>query len=236
MFNNQTQELGITEMSQYMKLPKSTVHGLVKTLEAREFLEQNPENEKYRLGFKVYELGLAYSAAVELESAARAAAYDLSARFEESVHLAVYAGGMAVFVLRKDPKMSIIAFPRVGASIPAHATAVGKVLLAYLPEAEVVKFLAADLYSITQNTINDPGILRAELKLIRNRGYGIDNEEAVGGLACVAAPIRDRSSLVIAAISLSGPAAKILGDGHEEIIKEVVQSSAKISRALGYIG
>lgn len=236
MFNNQVQELGITEISQNMNLSKSTVHGLVRTLEARELLAQNPENGKYRLGLKVYELGMAYSAAVELENAARKVAYELSARFDESVHIAVYAGGMAVFVIRKDPKMGITSFPRVGASIPANATAVGKALLAFLPEAEIDKYLESTLYPLTLKTIIDKDKLRTELKAIRSRGYAVDNEEAMSGIACVAAPIRDRSSQVVAAISLSGPVIKIMGDTHQEIISEMLQGSAKVSRVLGFIG
>lgn len=236
MFNNQVQELGITEISQNMNLSKSTVHGLVRTLEARELLAQNPDNGKYRLGLKVYELGMAYSAAAELESASRKVAHELSARFDESVHIAVYAGGMAVFVIRKDPKMVITSFPRVGASIPANATAVGKVLLAFLPEAEVDRYLESTLYPLTLKTITDKNVFRGELEMIRARGYATDNEEAMSGIACVAAPIRDRSSQVVAALSLSGPVLKIMGDSHQEIISEVLQASAKVSRALGFVG
>lgn len=234
MFNRQVQELGITEMAQVLNLPKSTVHGLVRTLEARDLLAQNPENGKYRLGLKVYELGMAYSSAIELEGASKTVAHNLSAKYDEAVHVAVYAGGMAVFVIRKDPRVSIASFPRVGASIPAHASAVGKVLLAHLPPSEIDKHMK-DLYSLTLNTITDREILKKELAQVSNQGYAVDNEEAIGGLGCVAAPIRDKSGEVVAALSLSGAVHRIIGELHSSIIRDVMLAADQISRALGYL-
>ena len=91
-FNSQVRYLGITDLSRLLDLPKSTVHGLVKTLETRGFLTQNPENGKYQLGVKLYELGMVYSNTVELQSAARNAANRLSSHYEEAVHLSIYVG------------------------------------------------------------------------------------------------------------------------------------------------
>lgn len=233
-FNAQVRYLGITELSQLLGLPKSTVHGLVKTLEARGFLTQNPENGKYQLGVKVYELGMVYSNTVELQSAARNAANRLAARYEEAVHLAIYVGGMVVYIMKTEFKGKLVAFPRVGASIPAYATAVGKVLLAALPDSDIEKYREDELYPFTSNTITSVEALRAELAKVREQGYAVDNEETLVGIACVGAPVFDRQGRVVAALSISGPADKILGDCHSQLVKDVIQAARETSRNLGY--
>ena len=234
-FNAQVRYLGITELSQLLDLPKSTVHGLVKTLEARGFLSQNPENGKYQLGVKVYELGMAYSTATELQTAAQKAASHLAGRYQEAVHLAIFVGGMAVYIMKTECKGRLVAFPRVGTSIPAYATAVGKVLLAALPDAEAEKYAEGELYPLTGNTITDRSYLREELARVRRQGFAIDNEETLNGIACVAAPVYDHNGQVVAALSISGPGEKILGEIHEQLVKDVIRAAEEISRNLGYI-
>lgn len=233
-FDRQVQELGVTELSALLGLSKSTVHGLVKTLEMRGFLARNPENGKYRLGLKLFELGVAYAAAIELQQAARPAAQKLSAQYDEAVHIAIYAGGMAVFIMRIEPRLQVLAFPRVGASLPAHATALGKVLLAHLPAEESQEYLEENLYALTRYTITSPELMLKEMAAICDRGYGVDQEEAMGGISCVAAPIKDHTAEVIAAISLSGPVEKILGEKHTEIIRDVIIAARQISLTLGF--
>ncbi len=235
-YSQRVKELGITDLSQLLDLPKSTVHGLVKTLEARGFLARNAESGKYRLGLKVYELGMAYSTAIELQAAARPLAQELSSKHGKSVHVAVYAGGMAVFILKIEHREDLMVVPRVGVSFPAHSTAVGKVLLAHLPAAEIDKYLAEDLYPLTRRTITDKKVLAGELERVRTRGFATDNEETLNGIGCVAAPIRDQSGGVVAAISLSGLAEEILGASFPEASRDVVEAAGKISRVLGFMG
>ncbi|MGE5398558.1 MAG: IclR family transcriptional regulator [Chitinophagales bacterium] len=233
-FDHHVQELGITEIGQLMNLSKSTVYGLVKTLEAKGFLVQNQENGKYRLGLKVYELGMAYSASVELKMAAKESAEMLSTKYQESVHVAILAGNTAVFVMRNEPRESIYTFPRLGASVPAYITAVGKVLMAYLPEDELAKHLSDNMVAYTRNTITDKEKFKEEMAVIKSRGYAIDREEAVSVISCIAAPIRDQSKRVVAAISLSGETDKILGPEKESIIKDIIGAAGQVSKLLGY--
>lgn len=232
-FNAQVRYLGITELSQLLDLPKSTVHGLVKTLESRGFLTQNPENGKYQLGVKVYELGMVYGNAVELQSAAKTAANHLASRYEEAVHLAIYVGGLAVYIMKTEFKGKLVAFPRVGASIPAYATAVGKVLLAALPDSDIEKYREEELFPFTSNTITNRDSLRAELAKVREQGFAVDNEETLKGIACVGAPVFDRQERVVAALSISGPVEKILGESHPQLVMDVILAAREISRNLG---
>ncbi|MGE5372275.1 MAG: IclR family transcriptional regulator [Solirubrobacterales bacterium] len=234
-FGNEARELGVTELSQSLGLSKSATHALVKTLEQRGFLAQNPDNSRYRLGLKVYELGTAYISGTDLPYAARVPASKLAAEFGAAVHVAIYAGGMAVFILRTDAKLNTMMFGRMGATIPAHATAVGKVLLADLPPDEQERYLAEELHALTKKTLTDPAMLREELKQISARGYSIDNEESLDGNACVAAPIRVANGRVAAAISLTGAAPHILGEQHERIVAAVTAAAKEVSRTMGYL-
>lgn len=234
-YSQRVKELGVTELSRLLDLPKSTVHGLVKTLEARGFLARNTENGKYRLGLKIYELGMAYSTGIELQTAAKPVAQALSAKYCKSVHVAIYAGGMAVFVMKAEHQEYLMAVPRSGLSFPAHSTAAGKVLLAHLPGAELEKYLAEDLYPLTRRTITDAKFLSPELERVKSRGYAVDNEETFSGIGCVAAPIRDQSRQVVAAISLSGLVSEVLGESQPQMVSDVIDSARRISRDLGFM-
>ncbi len=235
-YNQRTKELGITELSQRLDLPKSTVHGMVETLEARGFLFRNSENGKYRLGLKVYELGMAYSTTMELQTAARPVAQDLSSRHGKSVHVAVYAGGMAVFILKIEHRENLMVIPRAGLSFPAHSTAAGKALLAHLPEEEIEKYLSEDLYPLTRRTITDKKALAGELEKIRVLGYATDSEETMNGIGCVAAPIRDQGGQVVAAVSLSGLVEEVMGENLPRAVRDVKEAGVSISRILGFMG
>lgn len=234
-FNEHTPRLGVTELSGLLGLPKTTVHGLAKTLAHRGFLEQDATG-KYRLGIRVYQLGMTYAGSIELRSAAQPWAERLSGKYNEIVHVAIYAGGMAVFVFKHEPPRRFMVYPRIGSSVPAHATAVGKVLLANLGRAEQERYVReAGLPALTKKTITDAHRLFTELDEIRRQGFAVDREEAMIGLGCVAAPIWNDEGETVAAISLSGPAERTLGAEHEEMVQEVKISALSISRSLGYL-
>jgi len=128
-----------------------------------------------------------------------------------------------------------MAVPRGGIGFPAHSTASGKVLLAFLPEADRQRYLAEDLCPMTRATVTDKKVLAVELEGVRRNGYALDNGEAISGIGCVAAPIRDQDGLVVAAVSLSGMAEEVLGDQFSEAVKDVREAAAEISRTLGYM-
>lgn len=235
LFNSKKTEWGITEISNNLDLPKSTVHGLIKTLEKHRFLEIT-EHSKYRLGIKVYELGMTYQANAKLSTVAEPLVKTLAGKYQQSVHIAIYAGRLAVFVIGNKAGTSHVIFPRIGAGIASYCTGVGKALLAWQSESHIEEYLKSEtLVPFTKNTIIDVNELNEELVAIRNQGYAIDNEETVMGIACVAAPIFGFSNHVIAAISVSGVAEEILKE--ENLIKCIldVRSAAKaISIGMGY--
>jgi len=143
--------------------------------------------------------------------------------------------GEVVYIEKRECRQSIQIVSQIGMRLPAHCTGVGKVLLAYLPDAEVRQIIKKKgMTRFTKNTITDPRSLETELDRIRERGYAIDNEEIMDGLFCMAAPIRDYSGKVIAAVSVSGPTSRIKMEKLPKALELVVQTSGEISSALGY--
>ncbi|HNX28947.1 MAG TPA: IclR family transcriptional regulator [Syntrophomonadaceae bacterium] len=233
LFNSHKEIWGITEISQELGLSKSTVHGLVKTLEEYHYVEIT-ESGKYRLGFRVFELGMTYQTSARLGTVAEPQVKMLAGKYKQSVHIAIYAGHMAVFVIGNKAGTSNIIFPRTGAGIAAYCTGVGKALLAWQSQTQIEEYLQFEnLVSYTPNTITDPGQLREELRKIRECGYALDREETVQGIGCVAAPIFGSADQVIAAISVSGSAAVILKQRLNECIEDVRQAARIIAVSMG---
>lgn len=237
LFDRQKTEWGISEISRELDLSKSTIHSLVKALEKADFL-QVADNGKYGLGIKVYELGRTYSGNIRLNSAAEPMIKWLSKKYGESVNLAIYAGSKAVFIINNQAGSEESVFSRAGAEVFAYCTAVGKVLLAFQAEEDIEKYLKNEtIIPLTPNTIIDPEALRSELTTVRKQRFAVDREEALPGIACVAAPVFSISRQIIAAISVSGNADKILDDQvFPSCCRDVVQAAQTISELMGYIG
>lgn len=235
LYTKDKKEWGISEISRELELSKSTVHSLVKTMEEFHVLEVSSTG-KYCLGLKIYGLGKTYSAHARLGTVAEPMVRELAERHRCSVHIAMYAGGMAAFVMSNQSDTNRVIFQRVGAELPAYCTAVGKSLLAWQEAAVIDEYLQNEkLIPFTLNTIDQPERLRQELEAIRTCGYAVDREEMVKGIACIAAPIFNRNHDLVAAISLSGAAATILAEETMPLYCHEVQRAAhEISVGLGY--
>ncbi len=233
LFNNQKETWGITEISRELDLPKSTVHGLVKTFESHHYLEMT-EGGKYRLGIRVYELGMTYQTSARLETVSEPQIRQLINKYRQSVHVAIYAGRMAVFVIANKAGSSNIIVPRIGAGIAAYCTGVGKAMLAWQSPSHIDEYLQSEpLTPYTAHTITSPEILREELQKIRDNGYAVDQEEALLGVGCVAAPIFGSSGQVIAAISISGTP-ETINSRLAECIEDVKLAGRAIGIGMGY--
>lgn len=235
LYSREKQEWGITEISQEVQLPKSTVHGLVKTLEKENFLYLG-ENGKYRLGVKVFELGMAYSGNIKLTAAAEPVVRQLVDRYKQTVHVAIYAGRMAILVVSARSGGPGIMAPRVGAGIPAYCSGVGKVLLAWQSPQVIEEYLQNEpLMSITKNTITDIDQFRQELTTIRQQGFAIDRGEALIETGCVAAPIFGADGETVAAISISGPIEDVINKNTFAACRDdVIHAAQTVSAVLGY--
>jgi DNA-binding IclR family transcriptional regulator len=159
----------------------------------------------------------------------------LAAAAGETAHLCILDDGEVLYLEKVEPTRTVRVPSSVGQRNPAHCTAVGKALLAHLPEAEVdVVIRRRGLKSFTPNTITSPTLLKRELKAVRERGYAVDDEEIDEGLRCIGAPVRDASGRVVASMSIAGPAFRI-GKGKIPPLANLVMSVAdRLSREIGY--
>lgn len=236
LFPRGFETLGITEIAKHLGVSKGTAHGLVSTLVQREFLQQDPATRRYRLGVKIFHLGLFLVQHSQLGQAIHPWADMLCERFQEVVHVALLAGDVALVVQRFEPKTPYLLLPQTGSSLPVHSTAAGKVLLAFSPSATRDQiFKTAPLSRKTQNTLTSKALLIKECKKIIQQGFALDREESLTGVTCVGAPIRDRSGEVIAAVSLAGSKRRMEEKGIKETIEAVRGTAMKISSAMGYI-
>lgn len=234
-FSLERPEIGITELSQLLGLGKSTTHRLAATLAAHGLIELNPETHKYRLGLKIFVLGAVRLAQMELREQARPFLRQLNAQTQETVHLAILDEADVVYIEKFESPQLLRVMSWVGKRNPAYCTGVGKALLAYQPGSVVDPLLAQELLAHTPTTQTDPKRLRAELAEIRARGYALDNGELQPDIRCVAAPVRDWTGQVVAAISVTAPTQRLTNSRATTLIPMVVEAAAAISQQMGYV-
>ena len=227
-------EYGISELGRRVGLNKSTVHRLVATLVEVGWLDRNPATDKYRLGLKLFELGSAVAARLEVRENALPYMQALMEQSGETVHLAILDDDEMVYVAKVESLHAIRLFSQIGQHGPVHCTGVGKVLLAHADPALLEQVIAAGLPAYTINTLTDPDALRAQLAQVRARGYALNQEESEYGLVSAAAPVFDHTGAVVAGLSAAGPTLRMTPDKLPGLIEQVVETAAQVSRRMGY--
>jgi len=152
----------------------------------------------------------------------------------ETVHLAILDHDSVLYVISLESKQALRMGSKVGTRAPVHSTAVGKTLLAFQPEEEIARVLARGLPASAPNTIVDAKALQRELALVRARSYAIDDEESEVGLRSIAAPIRNDSGQVIAAVSIAGPVHRMSRKALLGWSRELVEAGEAVSQRLGW--
>jgi DNA-binding IclR family transcriptional regulator len=225
--------LGVSEIADRLELTRPTVHGLLQTLQAHGFVEQDRDSGKYQLGAGLLQLGNSYLDLNELRSRSLAQAERLAARTDAAVRVGVTHGASVVIVhhvFRPDSTLQIL---EVGAELPLHASALGKAMLAYAPDYAVDDLLAEPLPRLTSRTLT-PAALRGELTDIRDRGFAREKDEAILGESSLASPIFDRSGNAVGAIAIVGDTDRIMPRGApKQLSSAVVEAARGISRELG---
>jgi DNA-binding IclR family transcriptional regulator len=235
VFLSREEELGVSELARRLGLGKSTVHRLLTTLAAEGLIERDPRTGGYRLGLVVFELGEAVRVHLDLHAAAGPVLASLRAETGESSQVGVLDGHEVVYVDRLESSQSLRLFTETGRRVPVHCTSSGKVLLAHLPDARLRAVLdAAPLTPLTPHTVTDRAALLAELATVRRRGWAAAVDEREIGVASVAAPIRDATGQVIAAISIGGPAVRLGGAQRRRLGGIVIEAGEATSRRLGW--
>ena len=236
-FGIEKPELGVIELSKMLALHKSTVSRSLATLEKGGLVERNPETGKYRLAVALMCLGALVVAHADLQEIARPLLRQLAREIQETVNLAVLDGDEVINIEEMLPdNRQVRSTGWVGRRAPLNCGSTGKVLLAYQPEEEIEQIIAKGLPPRTDKTITDPGRLREELAKIRQKGYATTLEEFEEGLNAVAAPVRDYTGRVIAAVSVSGPSYRVSLERISELAELVMRIAEEISRRLGSSG
>jgi IclR family KDG regulon transcriptional repressor len=234
-FSEQEFEMGISALATRLGLAKSTVHRLASTLVEYDILEQNRESGKYRLGLALFELGTLVRRKMDTASESRAQMYQLVQSTGETVQLAVLDHLSVLYIRILESRQAVRMSSIAGSRAPAHCTSVGKVLLAHQPAEVVKQIIDSGLPRYTEHTITSPDLLMEELASVRMKGYAIDDEEIEVGLRCVAAPVRNHSGSVIAAISVAAPVQRMSKKNLQTTVPTVTAAAESISRRLGYL-
>src|SRR5260370_5935279 len=230
-------DCSLAELCPALKLHKSTVHRLMMVLEQHRLVVKNPDTGRYRLGLRLYELGSRAIDGLDLRGRARPYLDRLQAEFGETVFLCILDEGQVFYVEKVESQQSVRTACTVGSRAPAYCTAVGKAMLAELPEGEVSKIVRRwGLKPVTANTLKTATALKAELSAVRSRGYASDDEEKEEGLRCVSAAVRGHSGKLFGAMSVSGPAFRMTKERIPEISQAVMLGANELTVDLGSEG
>ncbi len=236
LFTLQRNAWAAEDMVAALGFHKSSVQRILATLENEGFLSRAaPRRTEYRLGPDILFLGNVAEMSLDLRSVARPIMLDLVQRVQETCYLCVADQGQCLYVDKVECSQPIRIINQVGQRNPMHCTGVGKALLSGMTDDAIDRLIETlGLKAHTRNSITDRVRLRQELEAIRRNGIAMDNEELDLGVKCVAAPIKDSSGRVVAAISLSGPTQRFTLPAVRRFEKDIKEAAVAISKALGF--
>jgi DNA-binding IclR family transcriptional regulator len=222
----------LAELCRDLELNKSTLLRLVQPLLEARLVEQLPSG-RYRLGWRMAQLGRAYLAGLDLPRGMHDILQRLGEQTRETVHLVVADFPSIVYIHKVDTPHPVRMFSRIGSSAPAYCTSVGKAMLAHASPETVELVIANGMPEHTPRTITTADALWAALSEIRERGYAVDDIEHEEGIRCVAAPVFDHLGACTSAISVSAPAERLPAEQLPELAPLVVRAAHEISTRLG---
>lgn len=234
VFSETEVELGISSIAKQLGLAKSTVHRLAVTLAAEGFLEQNPDNGRYRLGLTLFERGILVRRRMDVSNLGLPLLAALRDRTQETVHLAILAQTFIMYLYNLESSQAIGMRSYLGARKPAFCTCEGRVLLAFSAPEVVAAVLKEGLVARTPKTRTDPKELLRLLEEVRQTGYAVDDEESEIGMRGVAAPVRDISGAVVSAVGLAGPIQRLTKKDLRAFVPQVIGTADAVSARLGY--
>ncbi len=221
-------ELGVTEISEQLDLYKSNVFNILSTFEVLGYVEKNQQTSKYRLGLKILELANVINNSNGFRQSIYPLITDLSTQLGEVVYYGVPDDGNVIYLDAAYPANTTASRVIIGDKAPMYCTAIGKAMLAYLPENEINDILSRPLNVFTPNTITDAGQMKSELQSIRESGFSVDDMEHEHGIKCVGVPIFNANRKVVAAISASGPSLRFEKNNILRCAELLKETSAKI--------
>jgi IclR family KDG regulon transcriptional repressor len=237
LFLEEQRPLSVPEIVKKSGLPRTTTHEIVNTLLDSWYLRRDEAHpKKLLLGHKVLQLGNAYTEGFDLIMEGRRVAEDIVTECEETVQFAILEGTQAVFIGKVESMKAVRLVSRVGSRLPAHCTAVGKMLLSAYDDMEIRELYGGEeeLLKMTANSITTVSQLLRELDTIRQRRLAYDDCESNIDVRCVSAPVYNYEGTMVAAISISVPITRMSLSRQDELAAIVAKGAAELSRSLGY--
>jgi IclR family KDG regulon transcriptional repressor len=234
-FSAETPELRLVDISRMLEINKVQALRLASTLEAQGFLVRDPRTKYYRLGLRLFQLGMVVQQHSEIQRVGHLMLHDLVAETGETARIMLpHENGPTCIDLVESPRQYRV-FGKLGGFYPWHAGTSTKLLLAYQPEEVRERILAKPLVRFTKTTTTDPDLLRQQMEAIRTRGYHISSNDIEWGATAIAAPIFDKSGDCVAAVSVSGPKERLDPTTIERVLGLVLATAGDISRSMGYV-
>jgi IclR family transcriptional regulator, KDG regulon repressor len=227
-------EIGVTSLAKRLGVAKSTVYRLASTLVAEGLLEQNKENDKYRLGIALFGLGALVRQRMNVSTEARPHIFALREATNETVHLAILDGQDIIYVYDLESTQAIRMRANLGDRKPAFCSSEGRAMLAFQSDEVIAAALSGPLAPRTAKTVSDPKKLRKTLADVRRDGYSFEDEQCELGMRSIAAPIYDAEGHVVSAVGIAGPVVRLSDDVLEKFAPLIVQTADVISARLGY--
>jgi IclR family KDG regulon transcriptional repressor len=234
VLGDERRELALSEICYRVDLPKTTVFRYLQTLCACGFVMHDPDTDLYRIGLRVWELGQSVHEPLRMREFALPVMRDLRDQFNETVNLGVLNGLDVVYLEIIESRRSLRMQAQLGGRDPIYSTALGKAVLAFMPEDQWQVHLPPDLTPRTERTIVSRAMLHKALARVRECGFALDDEENEEGARCIAAPIFNYQCQVAAAVSLSAPASRMTDRLLPKTAAAVIQAADEISKRLGH--
>jgi DNA-binding IclR family transcriptional regulator len=204
------------ELTRTLGIPKSSLHGILRTMVRRGWVEADETGTRFGLGLRALQVGASYVDGDDTVARLAGVLDGLAGRFGETVHLGRLTGRDVTYLAKRESVHPLRLYSAIGRRLPAHATALGKVLLAQRPDSAVDELLEWPLPALTAHTITDRAALHAELAAVRARGWAADRQENSVGIACFAVAVRSSAP---DAVSVSIPTARLTPDLEDAVVK-----------------
>jgi len=236
--SNAKRSVGITELSSKLLFPKSTVHRILNSLLNYSLVDKEKNTSKYKLGLQILEYSISFYDSFDFRQIAKPILKKVCIETSFTTSLTIWQSYHSICIDSVTPSQEPNThqlFVEVGKEMPLHCTASGKTLLAYQHPEEIKRIINKNpLKKYTPNTITEPGKLMIHLLDIKNKGFGICDEELEEGIKAIAAPIKNINGEIIASITITGLAIRMSSINMERLVKIVTNSAQEISNRLGY--
>ncbi len=235
LFSYSKPQWRVTDIAAAMKLPIGTVHGIVKALHESGFLTKQKNSREYRLGLTLQELGAIQKATLEINQKASIPVSYLARDTGLLGRVGVFENDAIIVTMSTVPLEGGPVAPYMGPTVPAYCSAMGRAILAFMPEDEVIQHLdRVQLVKYTSKTITDRDQLMTELQSVREKGYAVSHQETLMHLDSIGAPVFAAEGELAGAISLNGHPNNVSGGDFSRLAQRVMDTAAEISNYMGY--